>query len=462
MEKKRPKISLKEGIAVLIVLLAIMAAGIIGLKISPEVPILMGIMLLIFWAKLRGFSWDDIHESFMIGIKNGIVPLFIFLLIGSLIGVWIATGIIPSLMVFGFKLISIRWFLPSVFVVCALVGSIIGSAFTIISTLGIAFMGIGLTMGINPAMVAGAVLSGAVFGDKSSPLSATNNLSAAVADADLITHIKNIMWSTLPASIVAFILYAFMSHGDGHANLDRIQGTVMTLHDNFTISAWAAVPVLLLFICSWSKIPTIPTLFINIVVSSIIGLIQNPQLNLVKLNNVIQSGYVAHTRNPQVDVLLTRGGIAGMMGTMSLIFVALALGGILMHLGIVDAVIKPLTDKLKTDGNLITTVIATCIGVNIFIGEQYLSIILPANAFKKTFAENNLAPVALSRALEDGGTVINYLIPWGVAGAFATNALGVPTIHYLPFVFVSLLSPVFSIISAYTGIGIKHLKPVQK
>ncbi|UQS84539.1 Na+/H+ antiporter NhaC [Apilactobacillus apisilvae] len=458
MENKKPKVSLLEGIIVLLIMICMMSFGVIGLGISPEVPILVGILLLVFWAKFRGFQWDDIDEGFIVGVKNGIVPLFIFILIGSLIAVWIASGVIPSLMVFGFHLINVNWFLPSIFLVCALVGTAIGSAFTVISTLGIAFMGIGITMGINPAMIAGAVISGAVFGDKSSPLSATVNLASAVAGADLIAHIKNLMWSTIPAMVGSFIIFVFLNHSSGSASLGNVSKTVATLNSNFNITIWAVVPVALLLICAWSHIPTIPTLFINIIASSILLFIEHPHFGIIKLNDLILNGFVSKTGNKSVDVLLSRGGISSMMGTISLIMIALAFGGLLMHLGIIDAVINPLAKRLNSDAKLIVTVIFTAIGVNIFVGEQFLSEILPANAFKNVFKKAGLAPVALSRALEDGGTVINYLVPWGVAGAFISATLNVPASHFAPFVFLSILSPIFSILSAVTGIGIKHLK----
>jgi Na+:H+ antiporter, NhaC family len=457
MKKKKATVSLIEGIIILLLMIVIMSFGVIGLGISPEVPILTGIMLLVFWAKWKGFAWNDIDEGFVSGIKNGIVPLFIFLLIGSLIGVWIASGVIPTLMVFGFHLIIVNWFLPSIFLVCALIGTFIGSAFTVISTLGIAFMGIGITMGINPAMIAGAVISGAVFGDKSSPLSATVNLAAAVSGADLIEHIKNLMWSTIPAMMGSLLIFIFLNHNSGNANLHNVDQTVAVLNHNFSISIWAIIPIILLLVCAWSHIPTIPTLFINIVVS--IGLLfkQAPHTSLLQINSLITNGFVAKTSNKTVNLLLTRGGISSMMGTIALIMIALAFGGLLMHLGIIDAVIQPLTKHLNSDAKLIVTVILTAIGVNIFVGEQFLSEILPANAFKKVFHQAGLAPVALSRAIEDGGTVINYLVPWGVAGAFISATLGVPAAHFAPFLFLSILSPVFSILSAMTGIAVKHI-----
>ena len=458
MSKRRSPIGFKESLLILLMILIVMGVSVIGLKISPEVPILISIMLVIAWIKVRGTSWNRIDQGFIRGIKNGIVPMLIFILIGSLIGVWIAAGIIPSLMVFGFHLISIRWFLPSAFIVTAIVGSVIGSAFTVISTLGVAFMGMGLTMHIDPAMVAGAVLYGAIFGDKSSPLSATDNLSAAVVGADLIDHIKNLMWSTIPALISTFAIFCFIGGGASHVSLRRVDSVISVLESHFSITAWAIVPIGLLFVCAWGHIPTVSTLFINILVSSVMLAIEHPHFGLAKWDYVIVNGFKSTTGNQTVDTLLSRGGIMSMMSTLSLVIIALALGGLLMHLGIIDAAMRPVTKRLHGTGSLITAVIASGIGVNLFIGEQYLSVILPANAFAKVFQQHRLAPVALSRALEDGGTVINYLVPWGVAGAFVANALNVPTLHYLPFVFFSLLSPVFSIISGFTGIGIKHLK----
>ncbi|MCG7195003.1 Na+/H+ antiporter NhaC [Fructilactobacillus sanfranciscensis] len=455
---KEVKPKLWEAIVILLLMLVIMGIGIIELHLTPVVPILMVILLLIFWGKLRGFSWDDINDSFVMGVKNGIIPLFIFLLIGSLIGVWIMAGVIPTLMVYGFHILSIRWFLPSVFLMCAFVGCFIGSAFTIISTVGIAAMGIGITMGINPAMIAGAVVSGAVFSDKMSPLSATTNLASAIAGDDLYNHIKNMMWSTVPAFVISLVLFSIIGGNHHAASLTKITSTSRVLMNNFTISIWMLIPVLLLLICAWTKIPTIPTLFINILVSIIIILV-NPKhhYSFTKIADVMQNGFKINTTNPEINQILNRGGISSMMGTMTLIIIALALGGLLINLGVINVVMDRFSSHIKSTGMLVLSTVLAAIGVNIFIGEQYLSIILPGTAFKADYQKAGLAPEALGRALEDGGAVINYLVPWGVAGVFVANTLNVPTLHYLPFVFFSLLCPVFSILSGFTGIGMKRL-----
>jgi NhaC family Na+:H+ antiporter len=451
------KVSVLETSIVLILMLLIMGMGVIKFKLSPQTPVLLVLGLITIWAKVRGFEWEDINQGIKNGIETGIIPIFIFILVGALISVWIAAGIIPTLMVIGFKLINVAWFVPSVFIVCSLVGTAVGSAFTVMSTVGIAFFGMGVTMGVNPALVAGAIISGAIFGDKCSPLSESTNLSAAVVDADLFDHIKNLMWSTIPAFVGALILFAIFGLGEAKsADMSKINQTVTILEQHFNVNFWVIIPIALMFICAWLRIPAVPTLFMNIGVSVIFVLIGNPHTSVVKIASIIENGFVSKTGNIDVDQLLTRGGISSMMGTVALIVVTLSLGGILVHLGLIEQIMTPIAQRLNSDGKLVLAVIGSAIGVNLFIGEQFLSVILPGKAFKPTFERSGLANVTLSRALEDGGTVINYIVPWGVAGTFAANTFHVATLSYLPFVFFSLLSPVFSILSGFTGIGIKH------
>lgn len=443
-----------EAISILLIMLIILGTSVIKFGLSPQIPVLFVIALIMLWAKLRGASWDDLHKGIREGIGTAIIPIFIFILIGALIAVWIKAGIIPSIMVVGFKIISAKWFVPSTFVVCSLVGISIGSGFTTISTIGLALFAVGHAMGINPALVAGAIISGAVFGDKMSPLSDSTNLASAIAGSDLFEHIKNMMWSTIPSFLVSLILFWILGQG-GNGMTNRIMHTTQTLTSNFSISWWALLPIALLFVCAWRHIPAIPTLFINIIVTVIMIFIQNPHTSLKALTNLISEGFVAHTNDASVNALLSRGGITSMMGTVSLIIVTLSLGGILMQFNVIQSAMEPLVKHLKTPGSLILTTILSGIGVNLFVGEQYLSVILPGRAFKQAFTDMKLSPLALSRVLEDGGSVINYLIPWGVAGMFAGSTLGVPVLHFLPFAFFSLFSPVFSVLSGFTGIGLK-------
>lgn len=453
----KKKVSFTESLIILAVLLIILGLAVIKFGLSPEVPVLFTVLLLTFWAKFRGFSWQEIQDGIKEGIGVAIIPIFIFILIGALIGLWIQAGIIPSIMVLGFKLINGSFFIPSVFVVCSIVGIAIGSGFTTISTVGIALFGIGASMNANPALVAGAIISGAVFGDKMSPLSDSTNLSSAVAESELFAHIKNMMWSTIPAFFVSLILFWILGNS-GQMDLTKIEKTSQILQSHFTISWWAIVPIILMLLCAWKKIPAISTLFINITATVIMIFIENPTYSVKSLDNLIMNGFVAKTADSSVNALLTRGGISSMMGTVALIISTLSLGGMLMKFEIVQSAMEPLVKHLKKPGRLITVTILSGICINLFVGEQYLSVILPGRAFNPAYDKISLSPLALSRVLEDGGSVINYLIPWGVAGSFAASTLGVPVLAFIPFTFFSLLSPVFSILSGITGIGLKWKK----
>lgn len=288
--KKENKPSLIEASIMLVIIIGI---GVIALKIAPAIAILSAIGIVMIYTAVKRLSFETIHEGIVLGITPGIVPIFIFILVGSLIAVWIQAGIIPTLMVVGFKIISVKWFVPSVFVVCALVGS----AFTVMSTIGIAFFGIGTTIGLNPALVVGAIVSGAVFGDKMSTLSESTNLTAAVVDADLFKHIKNLMLSTVPAFIISFILFAILGNNHAGTSLNKITKVESILQQNFSISFWAIIPIALMFICAWRKIPAIVTILLNIGVAIIMIFIQDPSTKAVTVGNVINSGFVSHTGN---------------------------------------------------------------------------------------------------------------------------------------------------------------------
>lgn len=455
--KKKGKPSFKEAVFVLLVIVASIAIGVVGLKLSPNITILAAIGMIMLYAVVKRYPTEWLHEGIINGIKPGIIPIFIFILVGALIAVWIQAGIIPTLMVIGFKLISVKWFVPSVFVVCAIVGSAVGSAFTVMSTIGIAFFGIGMTLGINPALVVGSIVSGAVFGDKMSPLSESTNLAAAIVDADLFKHIKHMMWSTVPAFVVSFFLFMVLGHTNRETSLTAIREVTDILEANFTISFWSLIPLFLMLLCAWKKVPAILTILLNIAVAVGMIFIQNPQTSLSSLATVIESGFVATTGNQQIDSLLSRGGIESMMPTVSLIILTLSLGGLLIEFGLISTVMDVVSKKMTNTPKLIFTTLMTSIGVNLFIGEQFLSVILPGNAFKETYQKAGFDPTVLGRTLEDGGTVINYLVPWGIAGSFVASTFGIPTLTYLPFVFFSLLSPVFSMVTAFTGLGIEKI-----
>lgn len=458
MNKKQSQPSLIEASSMLALIIISIAIGVIGIKVTPNIAILFAIGLTFIYAVVKKIPFTQMHEGIIEGLKPGIIPIFIFILVGALIATWIQAGIIPTLMVIGFKVINIKFFVPSIFVVCAIVGSAVGSAFTVMSTVGVALFGIGVTLGLDTSLLVGAIVSGSVFGDKMSPLSESTNLTAAVVEADLFKHIKNLMWSTIPAFIIAIILFTLLGINNKITALNAVTKVINTLEQHFSISVFALIPIGLMFICAWRKLPAIMTILLNIGVAIMMIIIQNPSTKLRSIGTVIENGYIAHTGDKQIDQLLSRGGIESMMPTVALIILTLSLGGLLMETGLIQTVMDIVAKKLTKIPVLILTTLLASIGVNIFIGEQFLSVILPGNAFKKVYQAARLDPVVLGRALEDGGTVINYLVPWGIAGSFVAGTFGVPTLMYLPFVFFSLLSPLFSMVSALTGWGIKKIE----
>ncbi|SFH63952.1 Na+/H+ antiporter NhaC [Pisciglobus halotolerans] len=451
-QKNQPSIT--EATIVLSITVFSIALGVVVLQLSPPIAILFAIAVIMIYAAIKKIPFEQLHEGIINGIKPGIIPIFIFILVGALIAIWIQAGIIPTLMVYGFKIISVKWFVPSVFIACAIVGSAVGSAFTVMSTIGIAFFGIGITLGIHPPLIVGAIASGAVFGDKMSPLSESTNLAAAIAEVDLFKHIQHLLWSTIPAFLVSLVLFSILGMTSQSMQLVEISEVVQVLENNFSISLFALVPLFLMFVCAWKKIPAIMTILINIGVAILFILFQNQNTSVSDIATALESGYVSTTGHQQIDLLLSRGGIESMMPTVSLIILTLSLGGLLMETGLITTVMSLLSKKIRSISGVVTATLLTSIGVNLFIGEQFLSVILPGNAFKKIYKDNGVDLTVLSRTLEDGGTVINYLVPWGIAGSFVASTFDVPTLAYLPFAFFSLLSPLFSLLSAWTGWGI--------
>lgn len=444
-----------QALILVVLLVSVFGFGIIGFKLSPVVPLLFSLVIMTAFAKLNRTSWSQIQDQILAGISTALGPLFLFLLIGMLIALWMAVNVIPTMLWLGFKIANVNWFLPTALIIAAMVGSMIGSAFTTLATVGVALMGVGIALGFNPALVAGAILSGAIFGDKNSPLSESTSLAASIAEVDLFEHIKNLMWTTLPALVSSLIIFTIIGLGNHHGSVANLE----VLGNLLSPTWWAILPLSLLVGMIWLKIPAIPTLLVNVAVSSILFLTHN---NLSNLSETIINGFKTHEQNELLSNLLNRGGMMSMMPTVIIIMLALALGGLLTEQKIMQVVMEPVIKRIKTVSGLIMGTLLTGIGANFMIGEQFLATILPGQLWKASFDKKGLSRLSLSRAIEDGGTVINYLVPWGVAGSFAAQTLGVPVTNFAPFVFFSLLSPVFSLVSAWTGLGIKKQTAVDQ
>lgn len=441
--------TLKESLFLLVVLLAIIGVSIIGLGMDPQIPILFSVGVIIIFAKIKGFSWDSVHNGISNGITPGLIPILIFMLIGALVSVWIAAGTIPTIMVYGFGILSAKYFLPSVFIICSVVGITVGSSFTTISTVGIAFIGMGEIMGYNPAITAGAIISGAFLGNNVSPLSDTTNLASAIAEVDLFDHIKYMMRVAIPAFLITLLFFGVAGHANVLTTGEQIEELVHTLNTSFPISAVTIIPVLVLFLCAWRKIPAIPTLLLSILFTIGVLYIYHPGTSLTDISKLMQNGYVSQTGVENVDRLLSRGGIQSMMWSVSLILLALALGGLLVELKIINTIISRITSYVSTKGKLILMTGLSSIGVNLLLGEQYLSIILPGEAFKSQYDAINVDRKEMSRIVANGGAAFNALIPWGVSGVFITGTLGVSTLEYLPFAIFCIVAPVLNILYGF-------------
>ena len=452
IKKSEPILGLGESIIVLAVILGILGFLIIGQHQEPQAPLLIAFVVLMVYGRLRGFTWDTIIDGMRTGLRAGVDPLVIFLTIGVLIATWIFSGTIPTVMFWGFKIISIQFFLPTVFLVCTLVGIACGSSFTSVSTMGIAFIGIGTTLHFSPGLTAGAIVSGAFCGSNISPLSGTTNLAASTEEIDIYTHIKSLLWTDLPAWFISLIFFTLMGLHPKPASLHAINVMLDQLQNNFWISPWTMLPVILLIILAIFKVPAIPSLGLGALSAVILGWIHNPNISINSITELIMNGFVAHTPNKNINLLLSKGGISSMLTSLALIIFALALGGLLIKFNIIGVIITKIEESVKGIVGLTISAALTCIGVNLLVGEHYLAIILPGESFKEAFDHHNLPRTALTRVLNDAGAAINAVVPWSVSGVFVAGTLQVNPLDFIPFAIFPFLVTVLCILAGFVNV----------
>lgn len=452
IKKSEPILGLGESIIVLAIILGILGFLIIGQHQEPQAPLLIAFIVLMVYGRLRGFTWDTIIDGMRTGLRAGVDPLVIFLTIGVLIATWIFSGTIPTVMFWGFKIISIQFFLPTVFLVCTLVGIACGSSFTSVSTMGIAFIGIGTTLHFSPGLTAGAIVSGAFCGSNISPLSGTTNLAASTGEIDIYTHIKSLLWTDLPAWFISLIFFTLMGLHPKPASLHTINVMLDQLQNNFWISPWTMLPVILLIILAIFKVPAIPSLGLGALSAVILGWIHNPNISINSITELIMNGFVAHTPNKNINLLLSKGGISSMLTSLALIIFALALGGLLIKFNIIGVIITKIEESVKGIVGLTISAALTCIGVNLLVGEHYLAIILPGESFKEAFDHHNLPRTALTRVLNDAGAAINAVVPWSVSGVFIAGTLRVNPLDFIPFAIFPFLVTGLCILAGFVNV----------
>ena len=418
----------------------------------------------------NGYTWKEVETGIVKGIGMGMRAILILLAVGALIGTLIMSGTVPAMIYYGLNILSPSIFYFTACVICAIASLSIGSSWTVAGTLGVALMGIATGLGLSPSVTAGAIISGAYFGDKMSPLSDTTNLAPAIAGTDLFSHIRHMIWTTGPSLVIALIIFLIMGlNSNAEGNADGLILIQSTLQNTFNISVVSFVPIVVIFVLAYKKMPAFPTILIGALLAGLFSIILQPEVvsnfvnqpelpnSLTLLSGVwtaLHSGFVLESGVPMVDDLLTRGGMASMLNTIWLVVCALTFGAVLETAQLLNKIVEKVLTFANSTGSLIVTTIATCIGINIIAADQYISIVLPGRMYRAEFKRRKLAARNLSRALEDSGTITSPLIPWNTCGAYMSASLGIATFSYLPFCFFNLVNPIIAIIYALLRIKI--------
>lgn len=419
-------------------------------------------------------EWVDVIKAIVNSISSAMSSILILLLIGALAGTWLISGIVPVMIYYGLQILNPTIFLVAACVVCALVSLATGSSWSTVATVGIALLGIGQTLGLPEGIVGGAIISGAYFGDKMSPLSDTTNLASAMAGTDLFTHIRYMTITTVPSILIALLIYLGIGFfSDAGGSVDDVNAVLQAIESKFNISGWLFLVPTVVILLIIKKTPALPALLVGVLAGGFFAIIFQPHLvNLVSgvENNFVQSSYVGvmkamygeisiTTNHPIVNELLVTGGMSGMLNTVWLILCAMTFGGAMEAGGLLKRIASEVIKLAKGTGSLIASTVATCGFFNITASDQYMAIVVPGRMYADTYKARGLKPENLSRTLEDSGTVTSVLVPWNTCGATQASVLGVATMVYAPFSFFNIISPFMTMLVAFLGIKIRYLEP---
>lgn len=420
-----------------------------------------------------GVSWSEAQEGIIHGISVGLAPILILLAVGMLIGSWILSGTVPAMIYYGVEVLNPRIFYAASAAICAIVALSIGSSWTVAGTLGIGLMGIAASFELSPAVTAGAIISGAYFGDKLSPMSDTTNLASAVTGVDLFAHIRHMLWTTLPGFVLALIIFAFLGSADAVAP-QEIEELQLALANEFNVGLHLLLPLLLMLTLVYKRLPAFPAIIISALFGVVFALLFQPQsvielaggdteagVGFALLKGVwisLFNGYTSQSDNVFLNELLSKGGMSSMLNTVWLIICALGLGGVLERTGILAYLLDVALRGVKTVGSLITVTVMTCLGTNILAADQFISVALPGRMYADEYERFGLSRLNLSRTLEDSGTLTSALIPWNTCGAYMSATLGIATFSYAPFAFFNLLCPLIAILYGFTQFALKPLE----
>ncbi|MEW6993855.1 Na+/H+ antiporter NhaC [Colwelliaceae bacterium MEBiC 14330] len=439
-----------------------------------QIALLLAMGIAIIIGLKNKHTWHSIEKAIINGISISLGAILILLAVGALIGTWLLSGTVPTMVYYGLKIIDPSWFYAATCLVCGIVAMSIGSSWTTAATVGVAFIGIANGFEMSSAVTAGAVISGAYFGDKLSPLSETTNLAPAVAGTELFEHIRYMLWTTIPSISIALILFLLLGFEHSSSNMgstESIDKLTSILESTYHISIVNLIPLAILLVLAFKKMPAFPAVAIGAIIGAVwAGFFQQELISTMAKSGLSHfkasltviwtaffDGVVVETGNSEIDELLSRGGMSSMLNTIWLVMSALSFGAVLEHLGMLKRFVDSILKAAKSTGSLITSTVATCIGTNLITADQYMAIVMPGRMYKEEFQRRGLHPTVLSRTLEDSGTITSPLIPWNTCGAFMFGALALSSYDYIFYCFFNLINPMLAIIYGYLGYRIKYL-----
>ncbi len=468
-EKKGQRIKKKPTLLVALIpvvsLIVFLSYAVLMLEESPHVPLVMAAVVAGIVGISLGFTWKELEDAFLEAIHMSMQACLILIIVGALIGVWILSGTVPAMIYYGLQIIHPSVFLAVSCLVCAIVSLATGSSWTTAGTIGVALLGIGLGLGIPAPITCGAIISGAYFGDKMSPLSDTTNLAPAVAGSTLFDHIRHMVYTTGPSLIIALVIFAVIGFKYGGSELDlaQIDELLVSLNSNFNINIFLLIPPITVILMVVFKVPALPGLIGGTLLGALFffifqaGYFESMQDCIAAVVSVANDGYVADTGNLYVDDLLTNGGMQGMLWSVSIVFCSMTVGGMMEKSRCLEVIADALLAFAKNTGSLVTVTLLSCFFLNLVTGDQYLAIVIPGRMYKNEYRKRGLSPKNLSRCLEDCGTLTSPLIPWNSCGAYMFSVLGVSPLAYLPYCFLNIINPFVSIFMGFTGITMEKL-----
>ena len=454
---KTPKqVGLFAAILSLAALCMIFCGGFTFLKFNTQAIFLVGAIAMGIVALLHGHSLKDVEDYFLEGCRGAVMPAMILMVVGAVIGSWIVSGIVPTIIYYGLGILTPSTFLVAGFLMCCLISFFTGSSYTSISTIGIALLGIGMGLDINPALTAGMIVSGSLFGDKLSPFSDSTNMAAAAAGTDVFDHVYSMLYTTIPAMVISAILYFVLGlrHSGNALDTSVIDGIRTAMTDNFTITPILLLIPLFTIFMTIKKVPPIMALVISAMLGIAAAFIFQPHFGFKVIMDSLGSGFSINTELADVNKLLTRGGMMNMMGAVCLTFLVLGMGQILQKIGVMEAVLGKLANAVNTSRSLVITTLGACLITTMVCASQYVAIVLPGQFMQPAYTRLKIKKRVLSRTLEDGGTIFCFLLPWTTSGVYVPSVLGVDVLDYAPFAFFCLLCPILCIIYACINFAI--------